>query len=191
MASHLMLIKTKMLLSAAEQEEAESELDKIRSSLIERRRKEAQEQIRTAISWLEPRNEIGRCIFTKEPEPLPKDTSYRYKHTPMDLLRALDMITERNKRMMPPSADAFRGIVAKEPYPVTKKAGEVLRRLILRGLEKLRVLFQDNKTRSEVVATFLAVLELCKTRSISLEEDHAGDDPLIRLNDSQSQLTEE
>ena len=43
MASHLMLIKTKMLLSAAEQAEAESELDLLRQSLIERRRKEAME----------------------------------------------------------------------------------------------------------------------------------------------------
>ena len=39
MASHLMLIKTKMLLSAAEQAEAESELDLLRQGLIERRRK--------------------------------------------------------------------------------------------------------------------------------------------------------
>ena len=38
MASHLMLIKTKMLLSAAEQQEAEDELDLLRQGLIERRR---------------------------------------------------------------------------------------------------------------------------------------------------------
>ena len=62
MASHLMLIKTKMLLSAAEQAEAESELDLLRQSLIERKRKEAMEQIRLAITDLEPRNEIGRCL---------------------------------------------------------------------------------------------------------------------------------
>ena len=43
MASHLMLIKTKMLLSAAEQAEAENELDLLRQSLIERQRKEAME----------------------------------------------------------------------------------------------------------------------------------------------------
>ena len=41
MASHLMLIKTKMLLSAAEAAEAQSELDLLRQSLIERQRKEA------------------------------------------------------------------------------------------------------------------------------------------------------
>ena len=72
MASHLMLIKTKMLLSAAEQQEAEDELDLLRQGLIERRRREAMEQIRLAVAELEPRNEIGRCLFTKEPEPLKK-----------------------------------------------------------------------------------------------------------------------
>ena len=80
MASHLMLIKTKMLLSAAEQAEAESELDLLRQSLVERQRKEAMDQLRIAIAQLEPRNEIGRCIFTKDPEPLRKDRAYRYQH---------------------------------------------------------------------------------------------------------------
>ena len=84
MASHLMLIKTKMLLSAAEQQEAEEELDVLRQSLIERQRKEAMESIRQAISVLEPRNEIGRCLFVKDPEPLRKDKAYRYQHDPVD-----------------------------------------------------------------------------------------------------------
>ncbi len=132
MASHLMLIKTKMLLSAAEQAEAESELDLLRQSLIERRRKEAMEQIRLAVSQLEPRNEIGRCLFTKEPEPLRRDNTYRYRHDVLDLLRALDTIAERNQRQLPPPTANFKGIVAKEPYPVTRKAGEVLRQRVLR-----------------------------------------------------------
>ena len=107
MASHLMLIKTKMLLSAAEQAEAETELDLLRQSLIERRRKEAMEQIRKAVAVLEPRNEIGRCLFTKEPEPLKRDNTYRYQHDVLDLLRALDMIAERNARQLPPTSRAL------------------------------------------------------------------------------------
>ena len=184
MASHLMLIKTKMLLSAAEQAEAESELDLLRQSLIERKRKEAMEQIRLAITDLEPRNEIGRCLFTKEPEPLRRDQSYRYQHTPGDLLRALDAIAERNARQLPPPTANFQGIVGKEPYPIGRKTGEVLRQLILRGVERLKNLFRGNKSRSEVVATFLAVLDLCKTNSVVLEDDINGDNPNVRLLDT-------
>ena len=191
MASHLMLIKTKMLLSAAEQQEAEEELDVLRQSLIERQRKEAMEGIRQAITVLEPRNEIGRCLFTKDPEPLRKDTTYRYQHTAVDLLKALDTIAERSARQLPPPTVNFMGIVGKEPYPVTKKAGEVMRQLLLRGIERLKNLFKGNRSRSEIVATFLAILELCKTNSVSLEDDVNGENPNVRLQDRKPEEMED
>ena len=191
MASHLMLIKTKMLLSAAEQAEAESELDLLRQSLIERQRKEAIEQIRIAITWLEPRNEIGRCLFTKEPEPLRKDQTYRYQHEVGDLLCALDEIAERNQQRLPPPTVNFKGIVGKERYPVTKKAAEVVRHLIMRGVERLKNLFKGNRSRSEIVATFLAVLELCKTNAVDLEDDINGENPNVRLVDGKNVNVEE
>lgn len=181
MASHLMLIKTKMLLSAAEAAEAESELDQLRQSLIERQRRDAMEQIRSAILELEPMNDVGRCVFTKDPEPLRKDLTYRYQHEPSDLLRALDEIAERNQRRLPPPTVNFKGIVGKEPYPVAKKAGEVVRSLILRGVERLKNLFKGNRSRSEIVATFLAILDLCKTNSVTLEDDISGENPNVRL----------
>ena len=181
MASHLMLIKTKMLLSAAEAAEAQSELDVLRQSLIERQRKEAIEQIRLAITVLEPRNEIGRCFFTKQPEPLQRDMTYQYRHSPDDMLRALDDIAERSQRRLPPPTVHFQGIVGKEPYPVTRKARELVRTLVLRGIQRLKNLFKGNRSRSEVVATFLAILELCKTNSVSLEDDTSGENPNVRL----------
>ncbi len=181
MASHLMLIKTKMLLSAAEQAEAESELDLLRQSLIERQRREAMEQIRSAIAVLEPRNEIGRCLFTKQPEPLCRARTYEYRHEAGDLLAALRDISERNQRRLPPPASNFKGIVGREPYPVSRKAGELLRNLLLRGVERLKNLFRGSRSRSEIVATFLAILDLCKSRSVVLEGDDSGENPDVRL----------
>ena len=191
MASHLMLIKTKMLLSEAEREEAQSELDVLRQSLLERQRKEAVEQIRTAISWLEPRNEIGRSLFTKEPEPLRKDVAYRYRHQPEDLLQALEAIAERSSRRLPPPTVNFKGIVGKEPYPVTKKAAQIVRTLVMRGVQRLKNLFQGNRSRSEIVATFLAILELCKTGSASLEDDISGENPNVKLLKTPKEMEEE
>ncbi len=181
MASHLMLIKTKMLLSKAEQEEAQGELDLLRQSLLERRRKEAIEGIRTAISYLEPRNEIGRSMFPKEPEPLRKDQTYRYRHEPADLLLALENIAERSQRRLPPPTANFKGIVGKEPYPVSKKAGQLLRTLLLRGVERLKNLFKGSRSRSEIVATFIAILDMCKNHSVTLEDDVSGENPNVRL----------
>jgi len=181
MASHLMLIKTKMLLSAAEAAEAQSELDILRQSLIERQRRDAMEQIRIAITVLEPLNDIGRCLFTKEPEPLKRDSTYRYRHEVADMLRDLDEISERNQRRLPPPTVNFKGIVGKERYPVTLKATEVIRTLVMRGIDRLKNLFRGNRSRSEIVATFLAILELCKTNTVRLEDDNSGENPNVRL----------
>ena len=191
MASHLMLIKTKMLLSAAEQQEAQTELDLLRQSLIDRQRKEVLEQIRQVVVTLEQRNEIGRCVFTKDPEPLRRDQGYRYRHESVDLLLALDAIAERNQRQLPPPTANFMGIVGKERYPVSKKAGEVLRRLLLKGFQRVKELFKGNKSRSEIVATFLAVLDLCKTNSVQLEDDDSGENPNIRLINVPETVSEE
>ena len=191
MASHLMLIKTKMLLSAAEAAEAQTELDLLRQSLVERQRREALDQIRMAVTVLEPRNEVGRCLFVKQPEPLRRDGTYRYRHEPADMLRALDEIAERSQRRLPPPTVNFKGIVGKEPYPVTRKATEVIRSLVLRGIQRLKNLFKGSKTRSEIVATFLAVLELCRVNSVSLEDDNTGENPNVRLLKETQTIMEE
>ena len=180
MASYLMLIKTKMLLSAAEQEEAMSEMELLIRSLEERQRKEAYEQIKTGVVFLAECNEVGLGLFPKEPEPLHRDQTYRYQHEPDDLVRAMELLAERSQRRMPPPSANFIGIVGREPYPVTKKSAEVLKKLISRGISRFLGLFRGNKTRSEIVATFLAVLELCRLRSVTLESN-MNDDVQVRF----------
>ncbi|MBQ1264181.1 MAG: segregation/condensation protein A [Oscillospiraceae bacterium] len=175
MASHLMLIKTKMLLSAAEQAEALSEMELLIQSLEQRQRKEAYGQIKTSVTYLAQRNEIGLGLFVKEPEPLRRDMTYRYSHEPEDLLAAMALIAERSERMLPPQASSFAGIVGAEPYPVTQKAAQVLRRLISHGVCKFLSLFKGSKSRSEIVATFLAILELCKLKSVAVDDEDSDD----------------
>ena len=179
MASHLMLIKTKMLLSAAEQEEALSEMELLIRSLEERQRQDAFQQIKGSVAFLTTRNEIGINLFTKEQEPYHRDETYRYQHDPSDLLRAMAAIAERSERKLPPTIANFQGIVGAEPYPVTKKAAQLLKRLLMRGFAKFRSLFKGSRSRSEIVATFLAVLELCRVNSVALEG--ADDDVTVRF----------
>ena len=75
----------------------------------------------------------------------------------------------------------FKGIVGKEPYPVTRKTGELLRHLLLRGFEKLKNLFKGNRSRSEIVATFISILDMCKNNTVTLEDDVNGENPTVRL----------
>ena len=135
------------------------------------RRQEILEKLKSPASWLESRNDIGRNTFIKDPEPLKRDNTYRYQHDKADLLRALLDMQERSKIKLPSPSAAFEGIVGKEPYPVEVKASEILKRLISGGVQKLKHLFRGSKSRSEVVATFLSILELCKLRSIKIEPD--------------------
>lgn len=171
MASQLVLIKTKMLLSEAERQEGLSEMEQLIQSLEQRQRQEILEKLKSPASWLESRNDIGRNTFIKDPEPLKRDNTYRYQHDKADLLRALLDMQERSKIKLPSPSAAFEGIVGKEPYPVEVKAAEILKRLIAGGVQKLKNLFRGSKSRSEVVATFLSILELCKLRSVRIEED--------------------
>ena len=175
MASHLMLIKTKMLLSVTEQQEAQSEMELLIRSLEERQRAAAYEQIRMAASFLEGRNDIGCSLFVKEPEPLRRDKTYQYRHDPQDLVAAWAAMAERSAAGLAAPTHPFADIVGAEPFPVVTKAAHILRRLIQTGVGKFRSLFRGCKSRSEVVATFLAVLELCKLASVRVESDGGGD----------------
>lgn len=167
MASHLIYIKTRMLLSIHD-EEAMSEMEQLIASLEEHQRHENFAKIKAVTGELGSRYLIGRDYLTKRPEPLPVDRSYRYVHQPEDLLRAMKAVLERSGSQLPPPVRAFAGIVGREPYPVGDKAREILHRLISFGVTRFRALFQGNKSRSEIVATFLAVLELCKGKNIRL-----------------------
>ena len=67
--------------------------------------------------------------ITKGPEHLPVNKLYRYQHQPNDLFRAISNVLERVDNHLPPPLAAFEGIVGREPYPVSDKAGEVIARL--------------------------------------------------------------
>jgi hypothetical protein len=41
------------------------------------------------------------------------------------------------------------------------------------------------------VATFLAVLEMCKVGSVTLEDDNSGENPNVRLLDKEKTVEEE
>ncbi|MDD3165660.1 MAG: segregation/condensation protein A [Oscillospiraceae bacterium] len=181
MASHLIYIKSKMLLSAADQQEALSEMELLMKSLEERKCKHALEQIQIGKTYLAARNEIGLGLFPKQPEPLRKDERYRYQHDARDLLKAFAMIAARSEKLLPPPVSSFEGIVGKEPFPVTKKAAQLLKSLVSRGVQKFREMFRGNRSRSELVATFLAVLELCKLKSVFVEQAESGEQTVTFL----------
>ena len=166
MASHLVYLKTRMLLSI-EDEEAKNEMEALIQSLEERRRGESYAYVKAMAEKLAPLGEFGRCVCVRGPEPL-DGGEIEYDHRPRDLIRAMRELQARAERKLPPSRAAFQDIARHEPYPVERKAMDILRRLKQGGVTLFRQLFQGSRSRSEVVATFLAVLELCRSHVLQL-----------------------
>ncbi|MGI5971836.1 MAG: segregation and condensation protein A [Oscillospiraceae bacterium] len=170
MASHLMYLKTKMLLSAQD-EEVLSELELLMKSLEEKKRGEIYSAIRQRAEELASMSEFGRNIFLRLPEPLGRVRRYEYRHDLSDLVSAMREISERSRSALPPPASAFSEVVAPNPYPVRRKITEILTRLIAAGKAKLKSLFQGSSSRSEIVSTFVAILELCSMGAVRIDED--------------------
>lgn len=167
MASQLMYIKSRMLLSI-EDEEAQSEMDALIESLEERKRNESYAKIKDMAAKLAPLGEFGRNVMTRDPEPLEHGKVYEYNQRLTDMSAALAELRSRSARSLPSPEAAFREIAQHEPYPVETKAEEILRRLRDEGILKWFRVFFGCRSRSEIVATFLAVLELCRSHMIRL-----------------------
>ena len=167
MAAQLMFIKTRMLLNL-EDEEAQSEMDALIKSLEERQRGEAYARVRLLSERLAPLGEFGRSILTRPPEPMERGKIYEYDQEPADLVLTMQEVTDRRTAPDEMPIQAFDEIVKREPYPVETKAKEILRRLKETGITRFLLLFRGSKSRSELVATFMAVLELCRSNLIRL-----------------------
>lgn len=164
MAAQLVYIKSKMLLPRHEEEEEEDPRAGLVEMLLEYQR------LRQASEFFREKGELGRDIFVKQPENL-GEAPKEYRQSVNDLIRAANNMLRRAQRRVPPPASAFSGIVGREPVPVETRITAILRRFVHQIRLPFKRLFEDAKSRSEIVATFLAVLELSKTRRIRLEGD--------------------
>lgn len=187
MASHLVFIKTRMLL-AMDQEESVSEMEELVAALEERRRSESYQRIKLLLPELQRHWEIGSRCLTRGALPVTPDKTYRYHHESADLEQAMKNLFRRSAEEVVPPERAFRGIVGREPYPVGKKAEELLRR-VSAGVQRLRSLFRLSRSRSELVATFLAVLELCKLHRVELEGE--GEETRVRVGTEEDPAQDE
>ncbi|MDL2273474.1 segregation/condensation protein A [Oscillospiraceae bacterium OttesenSCG-928-G22] len=178
MASHLLYIKTRMLL-AIDAKEAEEDMALLIRSLEERRRLEEYKKMCAATAYLQSRLHEGRSLFVKPPECIEPDNTYDHAHEGTELKSAILGVFQRTKLRLPPPVSAFRGIVGKEAYSVAAKVSELLQKLIFTKVAKFKEFLRGCKTRSEVVATFLAVLELLKNDRVAVTEEEEADYTLL------------
>lgn len=166
MASRLVHMKTVSLLPRHE-DESEQLRRELSGQLVEYR------ICKLAAQRLE---RLNLDIIVRPPQKIEEDETYTLRHPAGMLFAALGDALGRNARRMPPPREAFEPLVSRPVVSVTSKIFSVLRILRRSGRVKLDELFTADTGRSGVIATFLALLELMKSRKIYVDRDK------VRLN---------
>ena len=171
MAARLVYIKTVSLLPV--QDEAEELKRELTGELIEH-------QAMQAAAKKLGENTGGFNLFTRGQSDFQRDMTYTRLHEPGDILTAYLNAAGRNFRRLPPPFESFRRIVATKIIAVGEKIADMMTRLQKHGRVSFRTYLLSSQSRSELVAKFLAVLELCKSRDVRI--DGEGEDFTIILN---------
>ena len=112
--------------------------------------------------------------FIREPAEYDFDKTYDLIHEKEDMFSAYLSAVGRGKRKMPVNDAPFRKIVAKKIVSVSTKIVFVIRNLFKGGKKSLQSLYKTAPSRSELGATFLAVLELFKANRVKVEGEGDG-----------------
>lgn len=173
MASHLLYIKTKMLLNLHDEEV--SELEQLIASLEQLQCKSVLSQIQAVVPVLGSMSERGAKRFTRFSEKLPQlpRSTYEYHHDPADLMASLLMVFSRERTTVQPGI--LRTIAPRRIIrSVKQKSRDILIRLREYGPASLMELLESCEDRSDMITAFLSVLELCSVGSVEISDSADG-----------------
>lgn len=173
MASRLVYIKSVMLLPKYE-EEAEELKKELTGQLLEYA---VCREIAAKLSVI-----YDFDTFFREASPVEYDLTYNRSHPSEDIAKAYVSAVGRGKRKLPPSEKAFSGIVSHKIVSVNSRIIHLMRRLWKGRKLEYHEIFEVCEGRSELVATFLATLELVKGKRIRI--DGEGEYAVVRMLDN-------
>lgn len=162
MAARLIYIKTVSLLPR--HEEAEELKKELTGELIEYRDCQL-------MAGKLAQQTAGFDYFTRRPAEMEIDKTYQRYHETYELMDAYLAAVGNGMKRLPPPVASFQAIVSKKIVSVASRVTSVMRRLWQGGKVRFSALFERATSRSEMVATFLAVLELAKDKKIHIDGD--------------------
>ena len=166
MASELMLIKSRMLLPKAPEEDAEDPREQLARALIEyKRAKEAMPMLNERYRYYGGRVVKDSEVIDTSGDPL--------DNMDVELLKkAFDRIIQRTRempKMEKASELAIQRLLQARVVPVSERIAHVMRALFRRGPLTLETLLLECDSRSSLIATFLGILELMRSQRVKLQ----------------------
>ncbi len=171
MAARLVYIKTVSLLPVYD--EAEDLKNELRDELLEYR------DCKILAGKLSQMTDGFNYTVRGFQESVSPDNTYKRLHEPSELLSAYSLAAGKKLRRLPPPIDSFKTIVTKKIVSVGSKIESIVSSLKSRKKRKLFDIYRESKSRSDLVAAFLAILELAKNKTIYITGD--GDDAQIEI----------
>lgn len=175
MASQLLYIKSKMLLPKPEVEEEEDPRADLAQRLLEYKKyKEASAELRKSelSTWHMFFRECEKIKF-----PLPE---YNHKHNTDELINAFENIFSRKLRNVKPEKRAFSGIVGREKVSIDDMVEKICKKLKGKKSIYFSSLFIGDISKPEMIATFLALLEMIKLSKLTVEAQDGNDELIIK-----------
>ena len=166
MASDLLYIKSKMILPQYEAEEEDPRINLVRSLNEYIRHKES-------AKFLAQSAKVAGEVFIRLPNiPSSDDNSvYEKKHDPCKLLDAYQEVVLKNRRKLPPPISTFSELVSKKIISIGEKVSKLFNLFTKKGRLKVKDIFTPGESRQEIVATFMALLNLMNAKYLLLSEN--------------------
>lgn len=108
----------------------------------------------------------GFDYFYRDTMKIETKKTYDRLHESEELFKSYIAAVGRGKRKLPPPFEAFTAIVSKKIVSVSSRVSGIFSKLKKGSRRLFSDFFSDATSRSEMVATFLAVLELIKANKI-------------------------
>jgi segregation and condensation protein A len=165
MASQLMLIKSRILLPRAQEDEEDPAEELARMLLEYKHAKEASQKLGDLFSQYNGRLE-------KDTDEIAPDRTYVAEHDVYLLQAALLRVMNTIEVTDEAAEERIRPLISTKTVSVGERVYSILRIFLTEG-NKLNVLkcFKDVYTKHEAVATFMAILELLRAGRVTLEEN--------------------
>jgi len=163
MASELMLIKSKLLLPKAEEEEEDPRAALADALLKYQQAKEAAKKL----ALLYPKFS-GR--LEKDTDEISVDKSFVLDHEIEALCLAVRRIITYNENRPKLEREVFTPMISSPIVPVEVKISGIIRKMQKKKVTTLRELLSDSVSLPDMIAIFLGVLELIKIRKILIHD---------------------